>query len=213
MPCLSYSAWALWEMGRADEALERARQGVALAERLKHPFSLGQALGFLAVVHYFRGEAAPGLLAAQRAIAVCESGGFVQWLAHARVLHGRLRAALGELDAGLAEMAPGDAQWAATGAVVTRPFYAVLRAEGLALADRPDEALPLVAEAHALIDRHGERYFEPEVHRLMGRLLLDSGRGPDQALPWLADALAQAQALQLPGLALRAALAPAGSGN
>jgi class 3 adenylate cyclase/tetratricopeptide (TPR) repeat protein len=205
--CLCYSSWALWEMGRADEALARARQGVALAERLKHPFSLGQALGFLAVAHYFRGEHAPGLLAAQRAIAVCEAGGFVQWLAHARVLHGRLRAALGDLEAGLAEMDRGHAQWAATGAVVTRPFYAVLRAEGLALAGRPDEALPLVAEAHALIGRHGERYFEPEVHRVMGQLLLDSGRGVEQALPWLEDALAKAQALQLPGLALRAALA------
>ncbi|MES2717058.1 MAG: AAA family ATPase [Pseudomonadota bacterium] len=204
--CLCYSSWALWEMGRADEALARARQGVALAERLKHPFSLGQALGFLAVAHYFRGEPAPGLLAAQRAMAVCESGGFVQWLAHARVLHGRLRAALGELDAGLAEMERGHAQWAATGAVVTRPFYAVLRAEGLALAGRPDEALPLVAEAHALIGRHGERYFEPEVHRVMGQLLLDSGRGAAQALPWLEDAVAKARELQLPGLALRAAL-------
>jgi class 3 adenylate cyclase/tetratricopeptide (TPR) repeat protein len=205
--CLCYSSWALWEMGRADEALARARQGVALAERLKHPFSLGQALGFLAVVHYFRGEPAPGLLAAQRAIQVCEAGGFMQWLSHARVLHGRLQAALGELEAGLAEMARGHAQWTATGAVVTRPFYAVLRAEGLAQAGRPDEALPLMAEAHALIGRHGERYFEPEVQRVMGSLLLQTGRGAAEALPWLEDAVATARELQLPGLALRAALA------
>nr|MDH4390778.1 AAA family ATPase [Aquabacterium sp.] len=212
--CLCYSSWALWEMGRADEALARARQGVALAEQLQHPFSLGQALGFLAVAHYFRGELAPGLLAARRAISVCESGGFVQWLAHAQVLHGRLRAALGEPDAGLAEMARGHAQWAATGAVVTQPFYAVLRAEGLALAGRPDEALPLVAEAHALIGRHGERYFEPEVLRMMGVLLRASGRDSAhsraQAEPWLQDALDTARNLALPGLVLRAALALAG---
>lgn len=205
--CLCYSSWALWEMGRADEALARARQGVALAERLKHPFSLGQALGFLAVVHDFRGEHAPGLLAAQRAIQVCEGGGFMQWLAHARVLHGRLQTALGDIDAGLAAMAQGDAQWTATGAVVTRPFYAVLRAEGLAQAGRPDEALPLMAEAHALIGRHGERYFEPEVQRVMGLLLLQCGRGAAEALPWLEDALRTARELQLPGLMLRAALA------
>jgi class 3 adenylate cyclase/predicted ATPase len=213
--CLCYSSWALWEMGRADEALARARQGVALAEQLKHPFSLSQALGFLAVAHHFRGEPAPGLLAARRAIAVCEAGGFVQWLAHARVLHGRLRAALGEVDAGLAEMAQGHAQWAATGAVVTRPFYAVLQAEGLALAGRPDEALPLVAEAHALIGRHGERYFEPEVLRLMGTLLRATGRSDADALPWLQDALATARQLALPGLVLRAAasLAPVWAGQ
>ena len=77
---------------------------------------------------------------------------------------------------------------------------------GPGLAGRPDEALPLLAEALALIARHGERYFEPEVHRMMGQLLRDCGRGDAQALPWLEDALAQAQALRLPGLALRAAL-------
>ena len=42
-------------------------QSIALAERLNHPFSIGQALGFLAVVHHFRGEALPGLHAARRA--------------------------------------------------------------------------------------------------------------------------------------------------
>ena len=71
--------------------------------------------------------------------------------------------------------------------------------------------LPLVAEAHALIGRHGERYFEPEVLRMMGVLLHASGRGDAEALPWLQDALDSARALALPGLVLRAALALAGS--
>ena len=206
--CLAYSAWALWQMGRADEALRRARQAVELAERLKHPFSIGQALGFLAVVHYFRGEALPGLNAARRAIELCEAGGFVQWEAHARVLHGRLRLALGEVDSGLAEMTQGDAQWAATGAVVTRPFYLVLRAEGLASAGRPDEALALVAEAQALIDRHGERYYASEVQRWRGVLLRETGAGQAdaEALATLEQALATARTMQLPGLVLRCAI-------
>ena len=204
--CLAYSAWALWQMGRADEALRRARQAVALAERLNHPFSIGQALGFLAVVHHFRGEALPGLHAARRAIEVCEAGGFVQWGAHARVLHGRLRLALGEVDSGLVEMAQGDAQWAATGAVVTRPFYRVLRAEGLASAGRPDEALAMVGEAQALIDRHGERYYASEVQRWRGELLRQTGAGEAEALATLEQALATARTMQLPGLVLRCAM-------
>ena len=58
-----------------------------------------------------------------------------------------------------------------------------------------------------IIGRHGERYFEPEVQRVMGSLLLQTGRGAAEALPWLEDAVATARELQLPGLALRAALA------
>jgi class 3 adenylate cyclase len=204
--CLGYAAWALWQLGRADEALRRAREAVALAEQLNHPFSLGQALGFLAVVHHFRGEALPGLRAAQRAIEVCEGGGFVQWLAHARVLQGRLRVALGEVEAGLADLARGQAEWVASGAVVTRPFYLALQAEALAAAGRPDAALSLLAEAQALVERHGERYYEPELLRLSGALRLDAGEGDASTLPWLEAALASARGLQQPGLALRAAL-------
>ena len=203
--CLSYSAWALWQMGRAEQALQRAREAVALAERLAQPFALGQALGFLAVVHLFRGEPLPGLRAAQQAIEVCEAGSFVQWLAHARVLHGRLRLTLGEHDSGLEELSQGLAMWAASGAVVTRPFYLALQAEGLLIAGRSAEALPLLTEAQALIARHGERYYEPEVQRLTGELLRQ--RADPAARGWLDRAWSTARLMQLPGLALRAASA------
>lgn len=205
---LCYAAWAHWQLGHDDLALACARQALALAERLAHRFGIGQALGSVAVIHHFRGETEAGLDAARRAIEVCEAGGFTQWLAHARVVHGRLLA--GQSDpqrraAGLDEMARGHAMWAATGAVVTLPLYLALRAEGLAAAGRPDEALPLLAEAQALIERHGERHYEAEVRRLTGELLLAAGHGADEAEPWLKSALAVARELRLPGLERRSA--------
>ena len=205
--CLCYSSWALWQLGRADEALQRAHQVVQLAERLKHPFSLGEALGFLAVSHYFRGELAAGLVAAQRAVQVCESGGFAVWLAHAKLVQGRLLAELGQPEAGLAAMAQGQAMWAATGAVVTLPFYLALQAEGLALAGQIDQAQGCVEQALALIDRHGERCYQPELLRLKGVLLLQAGAPAEAAEPWLQRSLACAQALQMSGLALKSAIA------
>ena len=217
--CLCYSAWALWELGQADQALQRAQRVVALAEQLDHRFSIGQAHGFLAVIHYFRGEPQAGLQAAQRAVQVCEAGGFAVWLAHAKVMQGRLAAELGDLDGGLAAMQQGHAMWAASGAVVTRPFYLALQAEVLALAGRPDEALARVVEAHALIQRHGERYYEPEVLRLRGELLLQCAATPAgvlssvpgavlaEASGWLQAGLDAAHGMQLPGMALKCAVA------
>lgn len=205
--CLCYSSWGLWEMGMADQSLQRARQVVELAEGLNHRFSIGEAYGFLAVSHYFRGETEAGLQAAQRAIEVCEAGGFAVWLAHAKVVHGRLLAEQGQLDRGLEQMRQGHAMWAGTGAVVTLPFYLVLRAEGLMLAHRHEEALALMHEAHGLITRHGERYYEPEVRRVTGELLLQHGRDAAEAEPWLQAGLACAQELKLRGLALKSALA------
>ena len=208
--CLCYSSWALWQLGRADEALQRAHQVVQLAERLKHPFSLGEALGFLAVSHYFRGELAAGLVAAERAVQVCENGGFAVWLAHAKLVQGRLLAELGQPEAGLAAMAQGHAMWAATGAVVTLPFYLALQAEGLALAGQTALAQDRVEQALALIARHGERYYQPELLRLKGVLLLQAGAPAEAAEPWLQQSLACAQALQMSGLALKSAIALAG---
>ena len=205
--CLCYSSWALWALGLPDQALVSAQQAVALAEALAHRFSIGQGYGFLGVVHYLRGETAAGLLAIQRALEVSEAGGFAVWLAHAKVMHGRLQAEQGALAVGLATMDEGHALWAATGAVVTQPLYLVLRAEGLALAGRPDAALALIEQAHALVERHGERCHAPEVHRLRGLLLRQAGRPALEAEHWLQTGLDCAESLQLHGMALKSAIA------
>ena len=204
--CHSYAAWALWALGQTDAALARARQAVALAEQLNHPFSLGQALGFLAVAHHFRDETEAGLQAAGRAITVCEAGGFVVWLAHARMLRGRLLASQGDVHQGLQQLTQGMAEWRATGAVVSLPFYQGLQAECLALAGRAGDALAVVDQALAAVARHGERHCAPDLQRLRGSLLWQGGADADGALAAWSSGLDEARAMQAPGLALRCAL-------
>ena len=209
--CLCYSAWGKWELGYADQALERARRVVALAEQAAHKFSMGEAYGFSTAVHHFRGESAQALESAERAIRICEDNGFAVWLAHAKLMHGRVVAELGDAEAGVAEMSQGYDMWAATGAVVTTPFYLALQAEGLALAGRPDEGLALLQRAFDIVSRYGERYYEAEIRRLLGELTLQSAalRGRDESAAaerWFAGALAFAQEKQLHGLGLRSAI-------
>jgi len=213
--CLCYSALAKWELGHPDEALQRGRSAVALATELKHKFSAGEAHGLLAMVQYFRGEFEDVLQGAAKAIEICEEGGFAVWLAHARLLHGRARVALGDIEGGIAEMAEGYAQWVATGAMVTRGFYLALRAEGLALAGQPDEGLALLRMALDVVTRCGERYYEAEIRRLMGELTLQqalrAGHDADaQAQQWFTGALALAQEKGMASLSLRAATSQAG---
>jgi len=213
--CLCYAGWALWQLGEPDRALQQAQAAVALARRLAHRFGLGQALGFLAVVHHFRGETAAGLDAADAALAVCEAGGFAVWGAHARVLQGRLRVARGapgDLDAGVQALAQGHALWAATGAVVTRSFHLAMWAEGLLAAGQPQAARQRLDEALALVARHGERFYEPELWRLQGEALRAAGAPVRELRPWLLGALERAQAMQLPPLAARARASLAAAG-
>jgi predicted ATPase len=206
--CLCYSAWGLWEMGYPDEALRRAGRAVDLAKATRHSFSMGVAFGFRSTVHHFRGEYDEALEWAKRAIDVCEDAGFVVWLAHAKVMHGRLLAELGDPARGVEEMRVGYDMWADTGAVVTQPFYLAMQSEGLALAGRLEEAVSVVDRALQVLEQHGERYYEAEIRRLRGEFALRLGQGgdPDEAEPWFTGALRLAQAQQLGSLQLRCAL-------
>lgn len=213
--CHCYAGWAGWELGEPARALQHARAAVALARRLDHRFGLGQALGFLAVVHHFRGETDAGLGAADEALAVCEAGGFAVWSAHARVLQGRLRVARGgpgDLAAGLQALAEGHGLWAATGAVVTRSFHLAMWAEGLLADGQADAARQRLDEALALVARHGERFYEPELWRLRGEALRALGAPPHELRGWLQGALDRARAMGLPPLVARAQASLAAAG-
>jgi class 3 adenylate cyclase/predicted ATPase len=210
--CLCYSSWGKWELGYPDDALKRAERVVKLSTSLDHRFSMGEAHGFRAVVHHFRGENEAALADAERAIQICEDHGFAVWLAHAKLVRGRLVAELGDPAAGLKEMRAAYGMWSATGAVVTTPFYLALQAEGLALAGRPDEGLALLEDAIGIVRKCGERYYEPEIRRLFGELTLQSAaaRGEDRAEEserWLRGGLEAAEAMKLYSLKLRSAIA------
>jgi class 3 adenylate cyclase/tetratricopeptide (TPR) repeat protein len=209
--CLCYSAWSLWQLGFPDQALQRVLAVVARAEQLKHKFSIGEAYGFRASVQHFRGESHAALESAERAIEICEECGFVVWLAHARLMRGRVVAELGDTAVGIDEMRQAYELWSATGAVVTTPFYLALRAEGFALGGRPDEGLVLLEDALAIVNRCGERYYEAEIRRLFGQLILQSAAsaGLDrsaEAESWLREAQHCAQSRKLKSLALRCAI-------
>jgi predicted ATPase len=108
-------------------------------------------------------------------------------------------------------MRQGYELWAASGAVVTTPFYLAMRAEGLALDDRPEDGLVLLEQALAIVERTGERYYEAEVRRLWGRFTFQSasGAGVDRTAEGedsMVGALEFARSHELGSLQLRAAL-------
>ena len=213
--CMCYSAWSLWELGFPDEALSRVLTVSAHTEQIQHKFSMGEAFGFRAAVQHFRGENAAALASANRAVEICEDGGFTVWLAHARVMRGRALVDLGQLESGVEEMRLGYELWAESGALVTSAFYLTMRAEGQSLCQRPEDGLVLLEQALAIVTRTGERYYEAEIRRLIGELTLQgaAAAGLDRSAPaevWLWQALECARSMGLASLCLRAATSLAG---
>ncbi len=63
-------------------------------------------------------------------------------------------------------------RYRAIGSELARTSYLALLAESLGEAGQPGEGLNILAEALTVVDRTGERFYEAELHRLKGELLL-----------------------------------------
>jgi predicted ATPase len=71
----------------------------------------------------------------------------------------------------------------------------------------PADGLQALTEAHTLVEQHEERWWEAEICRLQGVLLLrQTGTSPAEAEAWLQRALDAARRQEAKALELRAAM-------
>jgi predicted ATPase len=105
-------------------------------------------------------------------------------------------------------MHQGLAAYRATGAELFRTYWLALLAEAYGTAGQVQEGLQALDEALALVDTNGERYWEAELYRRKGELLLQSGvwDAAPGAEVCFQQALAVARRQQAKALELRAAL-------
>jgi predicted ATPase len=90
---------------------------------------------------------------------------------------------------------------------VERPYYLALLAEAYEKSGQAEEGLHELAEALALVAKTGECWWEAELHRLTGELLLRyTVPEVPQAEARFQDALAVARRQQAKSLELRAAI-------
>ncbi len=78
----------------------------------------------------------------------------------------------GQGEEGMAQVHQGIASFRATGAAVPVPYFCTLLAEVHAHLGHTADGLQALAEAHTLVEQHEERWWEAEVYRLRGVLLL-----------------------------------------
>jgi predicted ATPase len=127
-------------------------------------------------------------------------------VATGRILQGAARAAFGDGEFAIREMHEGLASYRAIGARVRLPYYMGLLAEALRQQGLVEQGLAVLAEAIGLIEATGERYFEAEIHRLRGALLLAHGNADDmEIVAAYQRALEVAQVQEARSLELRAA--------
>jgi class 3 adenylate cyclase/tetratricopeptide (TPR) repeat protein len=196
-------AWAESLLGYPDNALASISKGLALAERIAHPFTLGFALLFSSQVYLNRREperalrhldAAAAVAAEQRLSFNLEPG----------MLRGAALLGQGAVDEAIACIREGVAKWTRLGRTLNLPFGLASLAEGLARRGERAAALAALREGLDIADATGEHKWDAELHRLTGTVLLAENKlGEGQAS--LNQAIRIAQAQQAKSLELRAA--------
>ncbi|MGL3109706.1 hypothetical protein [Bradyrhizobium sp. BR 1432] len=76
------------------------------------------------------------------------------------------------METGLAQLRQGLPAWRATGANVYEPHFLGLQAEALGRSGAVEDGLDLIAKALDRVEETGERWFEAELHRIKGELML-----------------------------------------
>jgi predicted ATPase len=201
------AAPSLWLLGYPDQALTSLQAALAWAQQLAHPMSLTLARFWAAVLHHLRREAPLTQAYAEATMAIATEQGFPQPFAQATPLRGWALAASGHREEGRAQILQGLIAYRATGAVVYRPYHLALLAEVSAQVEHLAEGLEALAEALVTLDKSLVRWWEAELYRLQGTLLLQQST-PDehQAETGFQTALAIARRQQAKALELRAAM-------
>src|SRR5262245_32522318 len=172
MACLAYTAWILWLRGYPDQALERIRTALNLAQQCTHPFCRVFVLTFAVMLSQCRREPQAVSSQATANLTLAHQHGFPFLEAWAMVLQGWGLAEQGRGDEGIEQVCQGIMAYRATGAELYRPYFLGLLAEAYGRRKRPDKGLEALDEALTLVDRTEERFHESEFYRLKGQLLL-----------------------------------------
>jgi DNA-binding SARP family transcriptional activator/predicted ATPase len=173
---LSYASRALWFLGYPEQALKRSRKALALAQELDHPYSLADAQSTGgAMVHLLRRDLQAAQALAEASLTLASEHEFRAFLAQATMQRGRVLAEQGRIEEGIAQLRQGLAAWETMGTRYRRPTFLAWLAEAYGKAGQAEEGLGVLAEALAQVEKTDERYYEAELHRLKGELLLMQG--------------------------------------
>ncbi|MGI9477797.1 MAG: AAA family ATPase, partial [Hyphomicrobiaceae bacterium] len=205
--CRAYAGKTLWLMGYPEQSLVSMQGSLSLATQLDHHFSHAFALCIAAMGLQFRGDGQSVYERADAGVNLSTEHGFPHWLAFSKVMRGWAVANLGQTDEGLSQIGEGLSDWRSTGAGLFVPYYLSLKAEAYSDLEKIDAGLDALGEALEATQRTGEVWWNAELHRRRGALLLRK-TSPDvpQAESCFQEALLVAQRQQAKSFELRAAM-------
>ena len=168
---------SLWVLGYPDQAAARIGEAVDLGHRVQHPQSLVQALERAAWVHLLRGEILLAKEWGEAAVEVTREHGISLKFATAMFVDGWAAAGNGRVEEAIASIREGLAARRSAGRPVDEPSELGYYIDLLARTGQADEGMTVVANAVAACSDAGTTYWDAELHRQKGALLLSLADG------------------------------------
>lgn len=204
---LVYLAWTLWLLGYPDQALKKADEAQPLAKQVANLYTQARSLYWDSLVRQFTGQWDVLRERIELAINMATEHGFALVLGVGPIMRGWALVTEGEAEEGITHIRQGLERYRATGAEVQLPHLMTALIEAYKKIEQPEEGLTILAEAQALVEDTGERYYEAELQRLKGELMLaQSPEDAAEAEACLQKALEIARGQQAKSLELRTAM-------
>jgi class 3 adenylate cyclase/predicted ATPase len=169
---LSFGALDLWLLGYPEQARRWSDRAILLAREAAHAHSLTFTLAHASWFHHFRREWAIAQERAEEVIAIATKQGLAVALAWGTLTRGWALVQQGQGEAGIILLRQGLAAVQATETELLRTHHVTLLAEAYQTVGEPEAGLRVLAEALAQVEKNEERFWEAEIYRLKGELLL-----------------------------------------
>lgn len=172
--CSAYAGAASLLLGFPERARIQCLESISTARNLAQPWNLAAACTMSAHVHLLLLDFDTAVANAELAEAVSTEHGLSLYGTFLGYIFGATRAYQGD-SRGIRDIRVCLDAMTKTGWQLMRTAVLVEYARSLGVAGRIEEAVGALAEAESAFELRGERYMEPEVHRLRGELLLQKG--------------------------------------
>ena len=169
---LAHLCLALQHLGYPDQAMAAGWESITEAKRIEHFNSIAYSLCFVSLLIMLRRDLKTLKQTAGELLALAEQYKAAYWALWARSMLGWIMAQEGNAEAGLQQMYQSTVELQRQKANLWVPQSLLLQAEILGRIKQFQTAYQLLDEAQALIEQYDQRFYEAELHRVRGAVML-----------------------------------------
>jgi len=203
--CRIILAWVRCVQGSLEYAVQHAQEVVRQSQVHSNPYTQAWVLSYAGFVHHCCRQVAAVHDGAARVIPLCQEQKYGQFEAFGMTLRGWALVHQGQAEEGLRQIQQGVAAIRALGTGIVPSRFLTLFAEAYATIGQSTEGLRVLDEALRQVNQTEEHYYEAELHRLKGALLLQqSSDNQAESESCFSQAISIAQSQQAKSWELRA---------